>query len=604
MNRLHRIISGMLLCIVPAVSAQVSLQVDSLFYRGVDAYKDARYQDALGILQSLDRVYSGNQRTTVSLLFQGKALYKLKRYEPARDAFESLLKRFPESRYDDDARYGLACVYYRQNRFREAVLQLIAVREGKSGGRLAQRSEKLSSGILFYRMNSEELKALLRELTAENSKAAVTVELAKQKLEDHDASESRQLLDDFLRLHPKNAYAGEMNQLLEKAERLGKGMQKIGVILPLTGTLAEQGKSILSGITFAAAQQNEKGPVKFELVVKDSESRMLLAVKAAQELCRNEDVIAIIGDLESATTFAAAAVAQENGVAFLAPAAMEDGIYSVGSCVFQLNGSLSTRVERLADYAVSALGLKRFAVLYPADDYGQQMQQAFTAQVRRRGGKVLAEKWYYENAENLAPQFRAIREIGLRQMIQDSVLIPEDAPRHLTASYVDRVTRKLADSTSIAINSIDGFFLPVYKNNLEVVLAQMAFQTFQTQILGGTSWDDSDALTAHRGVADGAVFLSDFYVDAYSPRYNEFRNAYHKFRNKNPDKWDVLGVDAARFLIDAAGSIPLSRKELCEKMAGVQTFDALHGKMVMNKNRINMSVTILQYKEGRIFKIQ
>ncbi len=603
MNRIRKITAGLLLCAAAAAPAQVSSQVDSLFYRGVDAYKETRYQEALGTLRSLDRVYPEHQRTTASLLLQGKALYKLKRYEPAGEAFTLLISRFPESRYAGDARYGLACVHYRRNRFREAVLQLIAIRETEGEGKLAQRSGRLSSGIAFNRMTADELKALLRELTTENSKAAITVELARQRLEDHDATESRQLLEDFLRLHPRNAYAGEMNQLLGRAERLGKGVQKIGVILPLTGALAEQGKSVLSGISFAVGQHNEKGTIKFELVVRDSEGRMLPAVKAAQELCKNEDVVAVIGDLESTTTLAAAAVAQENDVPFLAPSAMEDGIASIGPCVFQLNGSLATRVEKLADYAVTALGLKRFAVLYPADDYGQRMQRAFSDQIARRRGKMLAEKWYYENAEDLAPQFRAIREAGLKQMIQDTVLIPENAPRRMTPAYVDRMTRELADSTSIEVNSIDGFFLPVYKSNMDIVLAQLAYQTFQTQVLGGTSWDDLDVLKSHQA-ADGAVFFSDFYTDAYSPRFNEFRNAYRRAKNLDPGKWDVLGADAALFLIDAAGSVPLTRGELRQKLAGMASFDGLHGRMTMDKNRVNTSVTLLQYKEGRIFKIQ
>jgi hypothetical protein len=66
----------------------------------------------------------------------------------------------------------------------------------------------------------------------------------------------------------------------------------------------------------------------------------------------------------------------------------------------------------------------------------------------------------------------------------------------------------------------------------------------------------------------------------------------------------VLGADAALFLIDAAGSVPLTRGELRQKLAGVAAFDGLHGKMTMDKNRVNTSVTLLQYKDGRIFKIQ
>ncbi len=584
--------------------AQVSQPADSLFFRGVDAYKRGQYRETLQMFQSLDRVYSGHARTTGSLLMQGKALYKLKDYSGARTVFERMLSNYPESRYSPDARYGLACVYYRQNQFRDAVLQLIRIRETGAEGKTPVKAEKLASDVMLYRMEAADLKRLLGEINTENSKAAVTLELAKQQMENQNVPEAIQILEDFLRLHPKNALADPMNQLLAKAHRLEKGTQKIGVILPLSGALAEQGKNLLSGIRFAVSQQNEKGPVKFELVVKDSESRMLAAIQASQELCRNEDVIGIIGDLESSTTLAAAAVAQENGVAFLAPTAMEDGISSIGSCVFQLNGSLSMRVQKLAEYATASLGLKRFAVLYPADEYGKKMEQAFVDRVAGLGGKVVVEKWYYENAEDLGPQFKAIRETGIRQMIQDSLLDVKDKWRMSNKSAMDRMVSEFVDSTAIPMTSIDGFFLPVYKSNLEVALSQLAFNNIHSQILGSMSWDAVDILVNHPEAADGVIYLSDFYGDVYSPQFTEFRNAYRKASGRNPEKWDVLGYDAVGFLIETAGQIPLSRKGICDKLAEVGTFKGMRGKMELNKDRINTVVTLLQYKEGKIFKIQ
>ena len=604
MNRVNRTVLTAMLGAAIALSGQVSRQVDSLFTRGVDAYQQGRYQDALDTFRSMDRVYPDHQRTTASLLLQGKALYKLKQYGAAQVDFEALLNRYPESRYTEDARYGLACVYYRKNQLREAVLQLIQIQEILSESKTVRKAGVLASGILYNRMSIAELKALLRELTSENGKAVVTVELAKQEMENQDIPEARQMLEDFLLLHPRNAQAETMRQLLVKAERMNKGMQKIGVILPLSGPLSEPAKNVLAGITFAVDRHNARGTVKFELVVKDSEGRMLSAIKAVQDLCRNEDVIGIIGDMESGATLAAAAVAQENGVAFLAPTAMEDGIASVGPCVFQLNGNLSLRVERLADYAVSAMGMRRFAVLYPADELGKKMAQAFIDRIERLKGKIISKKWYYEDADDLGPQFRGIREIGLRQMIQDTVLLLDDQRRLRDKDYVDRTAKEMVDSTSIAVTSIDGFFLPIYKSNLEVALSQLAFCHFNTQILGGTSWDALDILMKHPNEADGALFFSDFHADLYSPAFNEFRNAFRNLHNRQPDKWDVLGCDAADFLIGVAGQTPLSRKEVCQKLAEVRTFEGLRGKTTMNPDRVSTSVILVQYKEGRFFRIQ
>jgi ABC-type branched-subunit amino acid transport system substrate-binding protein len=166
------------------------------------------------------------------------------------------------------------------------------------------------------------------------------------------------------------------------------------------------------------------------------------------------------------------------------------------------------------------------------------------------------------------------------------------------------MAKEYMDSTSIAITSIDAFFLPIYKSNLEVALSQLAFCGFQTHILGGASWDAPDVLVNHPTEADGAVFVSEFYADLYSPTFNQFRNAFNKAQNRMPERWDVMGCDAAGFLLEAVGQTPLSREEVCQKLAGIETYEGLRGKIVMNKNRVNTSVTLVQYKEGRIFRIQ
>ncbi len=263
----------------------------------------------------------------------------------------------------------------------------------------------------------------------------------------------------------------------------------MGVILPLTGPLSEQGKGLLEGVQYAVDRHNEGDGAKVEVVVRDSEGRILRAIKAAQELCGDEEILAIIGELGSDLTAAIGAVTQEKGIVLLAPTATEDGLTSLGNYVFQLNGNLSIRGEALAEYAVIDQGLKRFGVLAPADRYGKAMRDAFVQTVNRVGGEVLVEKWYFEEDKDLGPQFKAIREEGIKRMIADSVLVilpeeeyEEEYTEQGEVLYVKQTIPQLVDSTELAVTSIDGIFLPVYGEDLPYVVPQLAFYNIDARM--------------------------------------------------------------------------------------------------------------------------
>jgi len=594
--------------------AQDVQAVDSLFFRGVSLYREGEYQQALQLMEFLARVYPNNQRTTAALLMKGKSLYKLKDYQRSLDIFKKIIKDYPKSEYFDDALYGMATVYYRLDSYVEAVKCLMEVIEKGKDKRLLRKAAKLSSDIMDFKMGDDDLKELLRQILGERPRAAVTLRLARREIDKEHFQSAKEILQNFLEQYPKSAYVLQIEQLLTQAEKLGRKFLKIGVILPLSGSLSEQGKELLNGIQYAVALHNQSKGTNVELIVRDSGSRIVRAVKEAQDLCKNEEVVAIIGELESNITAAIGAVAQENGVVLLAPTATEDSLTSIGSYIFQLNSSLSIRAKMIAEYAVSGLGLKRFAVLAPADEYGQCMRDSFVNTVNRLGGKVLVEKWYFEGAKDLGPQFKAIREAGIKQMIEDSllVIVPEDEfdakyaeePRQGKTLYVKQTIPELVDSTGLAVTSFDGIFLPVYSEDLPYVIPQFAFYNLGSQVFGGAYWDDPEVLNENGRYIEGAIFLSDFYIDPSNFNYYRFRDEYRKKNEKTPGKMAIYGYDTIRLLLSVIDTKSLSRKQVRNKLAKVHDFLGIRGRLSFNSERVNVSLPLLQYKGGKIIQIK
>ncbi|HHS12357.1 MAG TPA: outer membrane protein assembly factor BamD [bacterium] len=586
--------------------------IDSLFYAGVESYVQGRYLESLSLLQSLDKVYPGHSRTTASLLMQAKALTQMERYQHSLEVYDRLILQYPGSEYVDDALYGKAVTYYYLDYIPQAVKQLLELVELGGDSRLLRRAAKLSVDLMEYRMTDADLRKLLSELTKEKSRAAVTIRLAENDIAKERFLSARQVLKQFIDQYPESPYTGQMNRLLSRAEKAGEGTMKIGVILPLSGNLEEQGRALLDGIEYAVDAYNNAQSARVGLVVRDSKSQVLTAVKAMQELASEKEIIAVIGGLESSITAAVAGVAQERGVPLLAPTATLDGLTDLGDWIFQLNSSLDVRARRLADYAVTGLGLKTFAIVAPADrDYGLSMRESFARRVHELEGEIVVEKWYFEGAETFQPQFKALREYGIQKMIKDSMIVQvreelwEDtlSTRKDTLFTKQSVTQ-LVDSTAMAVKGIDGIFLPVYAEDIPRIAPQLANYHFDSRLFGGTYWNDLSLLDSHKNYIDGIVFVADFYMDPSDYNVFSFRDAYRRARGKTPDKLEIFGYDAVNFILTSTGGRSMPRKDVRERLSGTGTVEGVGGRKILNDSRINQHLNMLQYRSGRIYQIR
>ncbi len=602
--------------------AQDAQPVDSLFFRSITLYEQENYTEALQVLELLNDIYPDHVRTTAALLMEGKTLYKLQRYEQAQELFHRFISQFPGSHYLDDAYYGLGSVYYRRGLYQDAVIQFLKVVDAVGDTRLQVNAAKHASEIMDNYMNEEDLQTLLGMVSGEKAKAAVTIRLARHEMEQQQYQAAKNNLENFLNTYPKSPYVDQVKKLLDEAIVLGEGTLKVGVILPITGTYSEQGKALFEGIRYATDLHNTEGEgTRIELVVRDSEGSIIKSIKMAQELCRDEEILTIIGELQSDITATIAAVAQENGVVLLAPTATANGIASIGSYIFQVNNDLHVRGKTLAEYAITALGMQQFAVLTTPDEYGESMRNAFIETVNRLGKEIISDTYYYEGAEDkntyFDAQFRTIREAGIQKMIDDSliIIVSEEEyeeilePQHGDTLYVKQSFSELVDSTALAVTSIDGLFLPVYREDLPYVIPKIASQNIMTRVLGGATWHDPDLLEEQKkyideAYIDGVIFLSDYFINPSDYAFYRFRDAYRSKMGKTPERMEVYGVDTVNLLLSIVGEKSLPRQEIREQLAQSKPFTGMRGTISLNEDRINTSIRILQYRGNDILQIR
>ncbi|MCG8606748.1 penicillin-binding protein activator, partial [bacterium] len=342
-------------------------------------------------------------------------------------------------------------------------------------------------------------------------------------------------------------------------------------------------------------QNKQRLSAQIELVIRDSQSEVSKGLRETRSLIKRHGVRAIIGELESDITAAIGALASELSVPSVGPVASKNQVAAVGETVFQLNSDLERKGDALAQYAFNVLGFRTFATLAPADEYGQQLTDSFTAKIDELGGRIIAQSFYYGDPEDLSRQFKGIREAAFNYDSTDVEKLIEEA---------EELGEKLEEK-DIPVLSIDAVFLPVYSDHIKYVAPHFAFSNIRAQILGGDEWHDFEILNEAQieKYVNGAIFVSDFFADDEWSHYREYRDAFRVAMRRTPERWEAFGYDALSVLIEAVNSGAKTGDQITEKLNALSDFSGVKGPISFKGNhRVNKEVNFLQFLNGRIIR--
>ncbi len=580
-------------------SVEVVPDKEKEFQKALYQYQLGNYKAAFIGFEALASAAVLHQRMTAAWLMTGKSLYHLERYRDAVGYFSRLIDTFPQSQYVDDAHYARAQAYYRLGNHVKAARDLLWLLDFGSDSRLKGKARRLVTHIMREKVPSAELYDLLKAANGARSAGLVAIEIAQMELAEGRNQRARQVLNAYRQAYPSGPYDSAVDRLLREAESDRPRPTRVGVILPLTGYFSEEGRGVFKGIKFAQTHGPYAKQVPVQLDVWDSESNVIKAIEGVKKLAKRDRVRVIIGELESDITAGIGALASEAGVPLLAPAATENGVAGVGDLVFQMNSSLSTKGSALAEYAFNVLGLRTFATLAPADEYGQQMVDSFAARIDELGGRIIAQQWYYSGTDdlNLFRQFSKIREAAFAYDSTDVQKLIEEAEEK----------GEDLEEKDIAVYSIDGIFFPIYSEEIQYVAPQFALSNIRAQVLGGEYWDTVEILRAKQvqPYINGCIFVSDYFPDETSRTFQNFRNQFRLTMKTTPERWEVFGYDAMTLIQQVLKDGARTGKEIAAKLSRLEDFQGMKGKISFKGNRrVNREVNFLQFLNGRIIRHQ
>ena len=244
--------------------------------------------------------------------------------------------------------------------------------------------------------------------------------------------------------------------------------RRIGVLCPIEGRFATLGESFLRGASVALKEARLKGIKNIDLVVGDTRGDPFECRSVVERLIEEERVDALLGEVLSSSTIAAAQVAEASKTVLLSPVATEEGIGEVGEWIFQTATSSEAEIAALARIACKRLGLRRIAFLSSNDPASRRVARLFGGEVERLGGELVIAEFYPEGSTDFAESIGRVRA---------------------------------ADPEAL--------FIASGTEDLVLILPQLSFHEFGSQLLGTSAWNSRRLIRMVGKDLEGALFPAD-----------------------------------------------------------------------------------------------
>ncbi len=167
----------------------------------------------------------------------------------------------------------------------------------------------------------------------------------------------------------------------------------IGVAGPMSGDMANVGRSVLEAVELQVEEWNEKGGIlgrRLQLLVEDDHNDPLEAVSAAKRLVR-AGVWGVIGHLTAAGSLPASAIYHAAGIPQITPSSTDPRLTEQGfRNLFRTCGRDDQQGRVAAEFVLEALHPRRVIVLHDHTPYGRALAETFLRRIssQDRGLKV------------------------------------------------------------------------------------------------------------------------------------------------------------------------------------------------------------------------
>lgn len=346
----------------------------------------------------------------------------------------------------------------------------------------------------------------------------------------------------------------------------GEGEILVGEFGSLTGPQATFGQSTHNGIMMAVDEINVAGGVngrKIKVLTEDDQSKQEEAANAVTKLISQNSVVALLGEVASSASIAAAPIAQSSKVPMITPASTNPAVTQKGDYIFRMCFVDTYQGENLAVFAANHLKVKRVAILVDVkSDYSTGLAQFFEQRFRALGGTVV-EKVSYSNGD---------------------------------ADFRSQLTAVKSSNPQL-------LFVPGYYTDIGQIASQARDLGITQPMLGGDGWESPKLFEIGGKALEGCYYSTHYFADDPAPVVRDFVQKYKGRFQATPDAMSALAYDAARVLADSmrrAGK--MEGTAIRDAIAATRDFSGVTGMITMgpDRNPVGKKLVIVKIEGGQL----
>jgi branched-chain amino acid transport system substrate-binding protein len=293
-----------------------------------------------------------------------------------------------------------------------------------------------------------------------------------------------------------------------------QGTVKVGVIQPLTGSVAYNGTTAVNGARLALDEINARGGVlgrKVELVVEDGQCRPANSVSAAEKLIQRDKVVAILGAFCSSATLAVMPVAQSSKIPLITGVSSAPSLTEKGNpWFFRATETDALLAKSFSEILVNQLKLKKVAYIGVNDDFGRGSVEEFEKRMAALGATTVMKDYF----EHGTPDFYTLL-------------------------------------TKLKASGADGAFVAAETQDGSTFVKQEAELGLNTRIFGVGSWATADFMQLAGPAANGIYAAVPYASTMKTPKNEAFVKAYEERYKLSPGKYSAALYNALSILVGA-----------------------------------------------------
>lgn len=289
---------------------------------------------------------------------------------------------------------------------------------------------------------------------------------------------------------------------------------KVGVIQPLTGSVAYNGQAFVSGAKLAVERRNAAGGVfgrKVELVIEDGQCRPANSVNAAEKLIQRDKVVALTGAFCSSATAAVMPVTEKYKVPLLTGVSSKADLTEKGMQYFFRSAETDRLMSKTFSKIIAEkLQLKTVAYIGVNDDWGRGGVEDFSKDLGALGVKTVMKEYFDHGATDFYTLL-----------------------------------------TKLKASNADGVFVAAETQDGSILVKQFKEFGLKTKIFGVGSWATADFVGLAGEASEGIYAAVPYASSLPGERNKAFVDLYATSYKEKPGKYGAAGYNALNIMMEA-----------------------------------------------------